>query len=78
MREEPGARESARDRARGRFDLHDLLAGRTGALRPHMPDHLEVARHVLEDFGDILTQAFRLGPALGALDGGCVHERLAQ
>ena len=68
----------ARDRpARGRL-LHDCLAGRTGELRAHVPDHLEARRHVLQDLGDVLADLLHRRAAVGAGAGRGVFHRLAR
>ena len=55
VREQSRSGQAARDRPRGCCHLHDALAAGAAELRPHMPHHLEVLRHVLQDFADILT-----------------------
>ena len=48
----------------GRFRLHNLVAVRAGQLRPHLLDHLEVGRNVLQDLGDIFAQSFQRAAAV--------------
>ena len=44
-----------RNRSRWGVGLDHPLARITGALRPDMPDHLPVRRHIVEHFGDVFA-----------------------
>ena len=74
---EPGAREAALDRTTRCQRLHDPLAACARELRAHVPDDLEVARHVLEHLGDVLAQGTQLASAIRARAGVLVHDLLA-
>ena len=56
MCEESRACEATLNRTAWRHRLHDPLAAGASVLRAHVPDDLEVARHVLEHLGDILAE----------------------
>ena len=56
MGQKSRARHPAHDRTARCFRLHDLVAARTGQLRPNVPDHFEMFRHPLQHFRDIFPE----------------------
>ncbi len=56
MREQTGARASARDRARGQLGLGESLAAGAGHAGPHDPFHDEVAGDIFQLLGDIFAE----------------------
>src|SRR5690606_8890964 len=54
------------DRTRRRRHLFDMRAGATRKLRPYMSVHLEVARHVVKRFADVLAQRAQLATTVRA------------
>ena len=65
VRQQTRSRQPARDRPARRRCLHDALARRAAQLRPHMPDHLEARRHVLQHLGNIFAQRTQRAAAIG-------------
>ena len=63
MRDEPWAGDATRDRPAWCCCLEDRLARHAGELRAHMADDLEVRRHVLELFRDILADEAKTATA---------------
>lgn len=59
--------------ATGHRRLRHRLAGRAGARRPDVPHHLEPARAILQDFGDVLAHL----PQRAAAGGGECNPRQA-
>ena len=66
VREQCGAGDPARNRARGRIRLGNVVASGAGELWPDVTNDLKTRRHVLEHFRDILTQRLKMAAALRA------------
>ena len=79
MGQQAGTGQSARYGAAGCAGLEDGMARHAGQLGTHMPDHLEVGRHVLQLFGDILSYLTQSSATSGAPAGLaiCVLVRVA-
>jgi hypothetical protein len=58
--------ESALDRSCRCGCLNDSITSGAGELRPHVADHLEALRHILELFGDVVAEVTQLTTAIGA------------
>jgi len=59
-------------RSRG---LGDRIAGLAGVLRPHVADHLEPPRHIVQHLGDVLAEQGHAAATVRA-DAGLVTVRL--
>jgi hypothetical protein len=59
-------RPAARRRHGGRRRLGDGVARLARIFRPDMADHLEVARHIIQNLGDILTKLCHPMPTIRA------------
>ena len=74
--------QATRDRPAGRGRLNDGLALRARVFRPHMTNHHEARRHVLQHLGHVLSeQAQRAVAVLAGTPpgvGGLVHHPLAR
>ncbi len=66
MRQQPRSGQATIDRAARRRLLHDAVAAAAAQLRPHLADHLEVRRHVLEHLGDVFAELPQRAAAIGA------------
>ena len=64
VRQQSRSGQAARDRTARRFRLHDLVAARAGQLRPHLPDHFEARRNVLQDLRNVFAQRLQLAAAV--------------
>src|SRR5213078_2299019 len=72
-------RKAAIDRPRGRWQLNDRCTMATGELRAYMPQHLEVARYVIEHLGDVFAELAHLRTALRTAAARLrVHDRFAR
>ena len=60
-RQDPGNRS-----ARGRH-LHDPVTAAAGQLGPHVANHLEARRHVLQNFGHVIAQMTKFAATAWAL-----------
>ena len=69
MGQQAGAGHTTRNRAARCAGLEDRLAAHANQLGPHMPDHLEVRRHVLQLLGDVLPDLAQPGTAGRAAAG---------
>ena len=69
MGQQAGAGHTTRNRAARCAGLEDRLAAHANQLGPHMPDHLEVCRHVLQLLGDVLPDLAQPGTAGRAAAG---------
>ena len=73
---------TARGWHRWRRGLGNRIAGGAGIFRPHVPDHLEVARHVIQNLGHVLAELGHPFAAVGALAGTIIarlmHDLLAR
>jgi hypothetical protein len=82
MRQRGWRRTATRGRHGWCRGLRDRIAGGAGILRPDVADHLEVARHVIQNFGDILTQfghpLAAVGAGAGAILARLMHHLLAR
>ena len=56
MGQQPRAGYPALNRTARCFRLHDLVASSTSQLRPNLPDHFEMFRHILQYFRNIFAQ----------------------
>jgi site-specific DNA recombinase len=72
----------ARRRHRRCRGLRDRIAGGASIFRPNVPDHLEVAGHVVQNFGDVFTQfghaLAAVRTAASAILGRLMHHLLAR
>ena len=78
MGEQPGTRPTTVDRQVRRGRLLDRLTGSARHLRPDVPDHLEVPRHVLQDLAAVLAQRPQRAAAGRARHGRGVDHRLVR
>ena len=64
------------------WGLGDRITGGAGIFRPDVADHLEVARHIIQNLGDVLTQfghaLAAVGTLAGAILGWLMHHLLAR
>ena len=62
--------------------LRDRVTSGAGIFRPDVADHLEVAGHVIQNFGDVLTQfghpLAAVGVLTGVILGRLMHHLLAR
>ncbi len=61
--QQPWSRPAALDRQRRHRRLVNALAGPAGEARPDVADHLELRRHVVENFRDVLADDVQLAAA---------------
>src|SRR5204863_64868 len=79
LREQSRSGKAAIKRPRGRWQLNDRCTMATGELRAYMPQHLEVARYVIEHLGDVFAELAHLRTALRtAAARRRVHDRFAR
>src|SRR5690606_6517053 len=78
MGQEAGTGKALRDRPARRWRLHDLRAAPARGLRPHMTDHPELTRHVLEHLRDVLAERLQRAAALRARARHLVRDRLSR
>ena len=82
MRQHGGCRAPARCRHRRCWRLGNRIARGAGIFRPDVLDHLEVARHVIQNLGHVLTEFVHALAAVGALAGAIIgrlmHDLLAR
>ena len=66
MRQQSRPRKAALDGARWRGSFDNAFALLAGKLRPHVANHLEVGRDVLQNLGYILAEVAQRTAAIGA------------
>ena len=76
VREQSRAREAALDGTTRRCCLCDVIAARAGEFGPHMTDHAEASRYVLQLFGNVFAQQLQLAAAFRARLGRFRQMRL--
>jgi len=64
-----GPGKAALDRTRWRGRFNHSIATRASELRPHMSNHAEAVRNILQLFGNILTELPQLRAAIGTAIG---------
>lgn len=75
MRQHAGSGTPARRRQRRCRCLGNRVAAPTGVFRPHVPDHSEPARDIVEDLGDVFAKPSHVAAA-GRTGAGAIVLRL--